>query len=90
MEGHTVNELAANLDITATRLSQHLAVLRSQGLVDVETIGQSRLYRLARPELAPWLIDGIEFIADRITHANQAEIENAKMLWRARSAVVTN
>jgi ArsR family transcriptional regulator, zinc-responsive transcriptional repressor len=88
--GHTVNEMAANLHISATRLSQHLAVLRSQGLVEVESSGQSRLYRLAHPELAPWLIDGIEFIANRITSANQAEIEEAKMLWRARSAVMTN
>lgn len=88
--GHAVNEIAAKLDMTTTRLSQHLAVLRSQGLVEVETSGQSRRYRLSQPELASWLIDGIEFIANRITHADLAEIEMAKMLWRGQIAVVTN
>lgn len=88
--GQTVSELAANLDITATRLSQHLALLRSQGLLEVESSGQSRFYRLAQPELAVWLIDGIEFIANRITPADQVEVEKAKMLWRVRSAAATN
>lgn len=90
VEGHTVNEMAANLDITATRLSQHLAVLRSLGVVEVETSGQSRRYRLVQPELALWLIDGIDFIANRISRADGAEIEKAKMLWRAQGAVVTD
>ena len=88
--GHTVNEMAANLGISATRISQHLAVLRSQGLVKVESSGQSRLYRLAQPELALWLINGIDFIANRITHADDTEIEKAKMLWCAQSNAVTN
>jgi DNA-binding transcriptional ArsR family regulator len=88
--GHTVNEMAANLGLTATRLSQHLAVLRSQGLVEVESSGQSRKYRLIQPKLAPWLIDGIDFIVNRITQVDQAEIKKAKLLWRAQSTVVTN
>lgn len=90
VDGHKVNEMAANLDMTATRLSQHLAVLRSLGVVEVEASGQSRLYRLAQPELARWLIDGIDFIANRLSRADGAEIEKAKMLWRGRSVVVTN
>jgi len=59
-------------------------------VVEVESSGQSRLYHLAQPELAPWLIDGIDFIANRISRADGAEIEKAKMLWRAQGADVTN
>jgi DNA-binding transcriptional ArsR family regulator len=80
--GYTVNELADTLDITATRVSQHLAVLKALGLVEMEAQGQSRRYRLLQPELAPWLIDGIDFIANRISRANRDEVEHAKTLWR--------
>jgi len=80
--GYTVNELADTLDITPTRVSQHLAVLKALGLVEVEAQGQSRRYRLLQPELAPWLIEGIDFIANRISRANRDEVEKAKTLWR--------
>lgn len=88
--GYTVNQLATTLDITATRLSQHLAVLRGLGLVDMEVQGQARRYRLVQPELAPWLLDGIDFIAHRISRTSEDEIERAKMLWRANDAFVAN
>jgi DNA-binding transcriptional ArsR family regulator len=84
--GYTVNELADTLDITATRVSQHLAVLKALGLVEMEAQGQSRRYRLLQPELAPWLIEGIDFIANRISRANRDEVEHAKTLWREHGA----
>lgn len=77
----TVNEMAAALDITPTRLSQHLAVLRTLGLVEIEAIGQSRVYRLTQPQLALWLIDGIDFIAHRIGRVSESEVAQAKRLW---------
>ncbi len=83
--GQTVSALAASLDIPATRLSQHLAVLRTMGLVSVSSSGQTREYRLLHPELATWLIDGIDFVANRISQANRADIEQAKLLWRAQA-----
>jgi DNA-binding transcriptional ArsR family regulator len=48
---HTMSRLAAALDVSAPRLGNHLARLRTAGLVDVEHTGRHAVYRLARPEL---------------------------------------
>ena len=76
----TVNELAAALDISPTRLSQHLAVLRAVALVETEIRGQKRIYRLVQPAMALWLIDGIDVIAHRCAQASAGEVETAKRL----------
>ncbi len=39
----TVNELAAALELPATRVSQHLGVLRAIALVETEAHGQRRV-----------------------------------------------
>ena len=77
----TVNELADALEIPATRVSQHLGVLRAIALVETEAQAQKRVYRLNQPELADWLIDGIHFIAHRLGRASEADIATAKELW---------
>lgn len=77
----TVNELALALSITPTRLSQHLAVLRTLGLVELESIAQKRVYRLTQPQLALWLIEGIDFIAHRIGRVSDSDVQQAKLLW---------
>lgn len=78
----TVNEMAAALEIPPTRLSQHLAVLRATALVETETDGQKRVYRLAQPGLALWLIDGIDYIAHRLAQASEGDVQTAKRLWQ--------
>ncbi|MBV9381931.1 MAG: winged helix-turn-helix transcriptional regulator [Streptosporangiaceae bacterium] len=45
----SVNEIAAQFDITQQAVSQHLQVLREAGLVAVRAQGQRRLY-VVRPE----------------------------------------
>lgn len=82
----TVNEMAEALEIPPTRVSQHLAVLRALSLVETESQGQNRLYGLAQPELALWLIDGIDFIAHRLGRASAQDIAQAKDLWQREAA----
>lgn len=82
----TVNELADLLEITPTRVSQHLGVLRAIGLVETEAQAQKRVYRLGQPELALWLIEGIDFIAHRLGRASLTDIEQAKRLWQLEAA----
>ncbi|MFY8194065.1 MAG: ArsR/SmtB family transcription factor [Novosphingobium sp.] len=82
----TVNELGDMLEISPTRVSQHLGVLRAIALVETRTLGQKRVYRLAQPELAMWLIEGIDFIAHRLSRASAVDIEQAKRLWVAEGA----
>jgi DNA-binding transcriptional ArsR family regulator len=77
----TVNELADALEIPPTRVSQHLGVLRAIALVETEAQAQKRVYRLSQPEMANWLIDGIDFIGHRLGRASAADIEMAKDLW---------
>lgn len=79
----TVNELGDILEISSTRVSQHLSVLRAVALVETTTHGQKRVYRLAQPELAAWLIEGIDFIANRLSRATPADVARAKQLWVA-------
>jgi DNA-binding transcriptional ArsR family regulator len=82
----SVNELAELLEMTPTRASQHLSVLRAIGLVETEAKGQARVYRLTQPEFALWLIEGIDFIAHRLGRASPKDIEQAKLLWQAEAA----
>lgn len=82
----TVNDLGDLLEISPTRVSQHLGVLRAIALVETETHGQKRVYRLAQPELALWLIEGIDFIAHRLSRASPCDIEQAKQLWASQAA----
>lgn len=46
---HTVNELAAEMPVSRPAVSQHLAVLRTANLVDMDRQGTSRVY-YAQPE----------------------------------------
>jgi DNA-binding transcriptional ArsR family regulator len=46
-----VGRLAADLRMSQPNVSQHLAVLRTAGLVDVERSGREARYRLADPDV---------------------------------------
>ena len=48
-------ELARDLDLTRSNVSNHLACLRDCGLVDFRPQGRASVYRLARPELLDML-----------------------------------
>jgi hypothetical protein len=41
---------------------------------------------MPQPELALWLIDGIEFIAHRLGRASARDIEQAKELWQQEAS----
>ena len=57
-----VQGLAGALGLPATRVSQHLTVLRAHGIVDRRRAGRHRLYRLVDPALAGWLMQGLKFL----------------------------
>lgn len=57
---HTATELGAPFDSSAPAISQHLALLRQAGLVEVEKVGKYRVYKLATAplaETAAWLLE---------------------------------
>lgn len=48
---HTVSELCEVLEIQQSNASQHLAVLRTAGMVDTERQGNSVVYSLRHPKV---------------------------------------
>lgn len=55
-----VQSLADALGLPATRVSQHLSVLRAHRIVARRSEGRHRLYRLAEPAMAQWILDGLQ------------------------------
>jgi len=46
-----VNRIAADLGVSQPNVSQHLAILRSAGLVEAERVGREVVYRLSDPDV---------------------------------------
>jgi len=57
--GKTVGEIARELGILQSGASQHLAILARTGVLSVEQVGTSRIYRLRGPRI-PQVLDLIE------------------------------
>ncbi len=57
-----VQGLAETLSLPATRVSQHLAVLRAHRVVDRRNEGRRRRYRLSEPAMATWILGGLKFV----------------------------
>ncbi|MEL6212148.1 MAG: metalloregulator ArsR/SmtB family transcription factor [Pseudomonadota bacterium] len=75
-----VNTLHERLDLPASRVSQHLALLRAHRIVEERREGRHVYYHLTQPALADWIIDALRFVEGRIS----GDTENIKMLNRAR------
>ncbi len=75
-----VNSLHRILDLPATRVSQHLSLLRAHRIVEERREGRHVFYHLTQPDLADWIIDALRFVEGRMTGSS----ENRKLLNRAR------
>ena len=78
-----VTGLATALHLPATRVSQHLAQLRAQRLVEERRDGRSHFYRLAHPYLADWILDALPFVDIRQRLEDADHIDAARALWCA-------
>lgn len=76
-----VNSLAAALELPGARVSQHLSLLRAHRLVDERREGRRHVYRLSQPELAAWIVSGVDFVEGRIGEISRSSITDAKRLW---------
>ncbi|MEZ4490876.1 MAG: metalloregulator ArsR/SmtB family transcription factor [Cyanobacteriota/Melainabacteria group bacterium] len=56
-----VSSLENLLELPQSAISKHIAVLRSHRIVVERREGRSVFYRLIDPELASWMLDGIEY-----------------------------
>lgn len=57
-----VGSLAEVLEAPSSRVSQHLAVLRAHRVVHRRRDGRRVLYHLDDPDLAAWLIAGLDYL----------------------------
>ncbi len=78
-----VNTLADALSLPAPRVSQHLALLRAHRLVSERRDGRHRYYHLEQPDLAAWIVAGLDFVEGRLGGVDRAEIRAARRLWSA-------
>lgn len=80
-----VTAMSDRLGLPAARISQHLALLKSQRLVEERRDGRHHHYSLAEPGLALWLLDGAAFIEHRVEAdiAAHQNIGDAARMWRA-------
>jgi len=81
-----VNSLAEKLNIRQSTLSQHLSVLRANGIVEAQRDGRTVRYSLCNPWLASWLLDGCKLLEMQNAHMHEV-IEAAravKKLWKIR------
>lgn len=80
-EERDVNSLARILSLPAPRVSQHLALLRANRLVEERRDGRHHLYHLTQPEIAGWIIEGLDFIEGRLTGLTKTQIKSARKHW---------
>lgn len=76
-----VSSLASKLEISGSRVSQHLSLLKVHRLVEEHREGRHHYYALTQPKLADWLLLGLEFIASRRETVSPEDIEAARREW---------
>ncbi len=84
-----VNTLAKALDLPGARVSQHLSLMRAHRLVEERRDGRHHFYHLTQPEIAGWIVDGLDFVEGRVNGPAKSSIKQARRLWSAPSKTVT-
>lgn len=82
-EDLTVGTLKEILGITHAAVSQQLSVLRSNQLVSEKRQGRNVFYHLRKPELAKWIMDGVQFILPDTNEVQSivSAVESARSAW---------
>ncbi|MFK8031266.1 MAG: ArsR/SmtB family transcription factor [Gammaproteobacteria bacterium] len=76
-----VNGLAKTLNLPGTRVSQHLAKLRAHRFVDERRDGRHHIYHLTQPEIARWIVNGLDFLEGRIEGVSASAIRSTRESW---------
>ncbi len=78
-----VNTLKDLLEVNQSTVSQHLAVLRAYQVVRQRKEGHRVFYRLAQPELARWILDGLRFIENGLDSAEEVRsaADKVRSIW---------
>jgi len=69
------------LDLPASRVSQHLSLMRAHRFVEDEREGRKHIYKLVQPEIADWIVEGLDFSEGRMRGLSPRDIKSARALW---------
>lgn len=64
-----VCEIIEELDIEQSNLSQHLSVMKKQGILDSRKDGQKMLYRIAYPSVLDVIAAAEKTLSEQISHS---------------------
>jgi DNA-binding transcriptional ArsR family regulator len=81
-----VNTLVETLDLPGPRVSQHLSLMRAHRIVEERRDGRHHFYHLTQPEIANWIIEGLNFVEGRMTGVSKSAIKSARQLWSVENA----
>lgn len=80
-----VNTIVEALQLPGPRVSQHLSLMKAHRIVEERREGRNHIYRLTRPEIAEWIIEGLDFIEGRMG-VSSSTIQSARRLWTSESS----
>jgi DNA-binding transcriptional ArsR family regulator len=81
-----VNTLVETLELPGPRVSQHLSLMRAHRIVEERRDGRRHFYSLIQPEIANWIIEGLNFVEGRMTGVSKSAIKSARQLWSVKNA----
>lgn len=76
-----VNTLAEVLGLPGPRVSQHLSLLKLNRIVEERRDGRHHFYHLIQPDIADWVVNGLNFVEGRMGGISQSSINDARRLW---------
>lgn len=87
-----VNSLQAVLEVSHSRVSQHLSVLRSHRIVAERREGRHVFYRLLQPSMAKWIADGLPFLEIDSDYRRELRlaVEVTRSIWTGEGSGAGN
>ncbi len=80
-----VSTIHTRLELPQSAVSRHLGILKAQRIVGERKLGRQVFYQLLSPQLAHWLIGGLEILEEQ-SH-NEVPLskafKSARKLWNA-------
>lgn len=82
-----VNYLVNMMNISQSRVSQHLSVLRSQNIIEERKEGRKVFYHLVEKKMAEWIFEGLKFLKNDFERKENliSAVEKAEDLWKLKS-----
>jgi ArsR family transcriptional regulator len=86
-----VASISDSLEIAPATTSQHLAVLRELHILGARREGHKVFYKLLKPMLADWLIDGLKFLEEEVKSSEDLKgaFMEAKVMWKSKRSTQT-